>query len=162
VEITIRRARLPDVQAIVDVTREFGREGIMIPLSIGDVIERVRDFIVAELPDKTMIGCVAVDATWDRLVEIRSLAVDREWQKKNIGRMLLEAALEDAREFGAREVFTLTYVPDFFEKFGFQIIDRNTLPHKVWLVCVKCPKFPDCGETALKLQLYGQEGKAES
>ena len=39
------------------------------------------------------------------------------------------------------------------KKFGFEIIDRNTLPHKVWLVCVKCPKFPDCGEIALKRSL---------
>ncbi len=153
-DISIRKARLPDVQAIVNVTREFGREGIMIPLSLGDTLERVRNFLVAELADGTIIGCVAVDATWDRLVEIRSLAVATEWQKHNIGRKLVNAALDEAREFGALEVFTLTYVPDFFAKFGFEIIDRNTLPHKVWLVCVKCPKFPDCGEIALKRSLY--------
>lgn len=152
-EIHIRRARLPDVPAIVNATREFGKEGIMIPLSIGDTLERIRDFLVAELPDGSIIGCVAVDATWDRLVEIRSLAVMREYHKNNIGRQLVEAALADAREIGATEVFTLTYVPGFFEKFGFEVIDRNTLPHKVWLVCVKCPKFPDCGEVALKLSL---------
>lgn len=152
-EITIRNAILPDVGPIVDVTREFGRAGVMIPLSIGDTLERVRNFLVAELPDGTIVGCVAVDPTWDRLVEIRSLAVASAWQKKNIGRRLVEAALDEARRIGAREVFTLTYVPDFFTRFGFRLIDRNTLPHKVWLVCVKCPKFPDCGEVALKLEL---------
>lgn len=152
-EITIRNARLPDVAAIVNVARDFGREGIMIPLSIGDTLERLRNFLVAELANGDIVGCIAVDPTWDRLVEIRSLAVVREWQKKNIGRRLVEAALAEARAIGAREVFTLTYVPEFFQRFGFQLIDRNTLPHKVWLVCVKCPKFPDCGEVALKLDL---------
>lgn len=155
-EINIRKARLPDVSAIVRVTRDFGNEGIMIPLSIGDTLERLRAFQVAELKDGTIIGCVAVDATWDYLVEIRSLAVVREWQKHQIGRRLVESALREAGEFGAREVFTLTYVPDFFKRFGFEVIDRNTLPHKVWLVCVKCPKFPDCGEVAMKMTLGSQ------
>ena len=152
-EIRIRRARLPDIGAIVAVTKEFGNEGIMIPLSIGDTLERVRSFLVACLPDGKIVGCIAVDATWDLLVEIRSLAVERSMHKAGIGRLLLEAALKDAKEFGAKEVFTLTYVPDFFAKFGFEIINRDTLPHKVWLVCVKCPKFPDCGEVAMKLYL---------
>ena len=152
-EITIRRARLPDVKAIVQVTRDFGNEGIMIPLSIGDTLERLRAFQVATLPDGTIVGCVAVDATWDFLVEIRSLAVGREYHKHGIGRLLMDAALEDARAFGAKEVFTLTYVPDFFARFGFEQVSRDTLPHKVWLVCVKCPKFPDCGEVPMKLYL---------
>lgn len=125
----------------------------MIPLSIGDTLERLRAFLVAETPEEGIIGCVAVDATWDLLVEIRSLAVRREWHKHQVGRRLVEAALRDAADFGAKEVFTLTYVPDFFGRFGFEIIDRNTLPHKVWLVCVKCPKFPDCGEVAMKRSL---------
>ena len=152
-EIHIRRARLPDVGAIVNVTRDFGREGIMIPLSIGDTIERLRAFQVATTEDGRIVGCVAVDATWDFLVEIRSLAVLREHHMHGIGRKLMEAALADARDFGAKEVFTLTYVPEFFHRFGFDLIDRSTLPHKVWLVCVKCPKFPDCGEVPMKLFL---------
>ncbi len=161
-DITIRRARLPDVASIVAVTREFGQEGIMIPLSMGDTLERLRSFLVACVPDGTpdgkIIGCVAVDATWDLLVEIRSLAVERKSHKSGVGRLLLEAALRDAEEFGAKEIFTLTYVPEFFAKFGFEIINRDTLPHKVWLVCVKCPKFPDCGEVAMKLRI--REGDA--
>lgn len=152
-DITIRRARLPDVGAIVELTREFGQEGIMIPLSIGDTIERIRAFLVAQMPDGAIVGCVAVDPTWDLLVEIRSLAVNRLMHQHGIGRRLMQAALEDAREFGAKEVFTLTYVPDFFKRFGFDIVNRDTLPHKVWLVCVKCPRFPDCGEVPMKLFL---------
>ena len=151
--ITIRRARLPDVNAIVGVTRTFGEEGIMIPLSIGDTLERLRAFQVAVEEDGTVVGCVAVDATWDFLVEIRSLAVRRECHSRGIGRMLMDAALADARDFGTKEVFTLTYVPDFFSRFGFSVVSRDTLPHKVWLACVKCPRFPDCGEVPMKMQL---------
>ncbi|MCD8139054.1 MAG: N-acetyltransferase [Planctomycetaceae bacterium] len=152
-DITIRRARLPDVAKLVELTREFGQEGIMIPLSIGDTIERLRSFLVAQTPDGTIVGCVAVDATWEYLVEIRSLAVSRTLHAHGIGRILMRAALEDAREFGAKEVFTLTYVPEFFKRFGFALVPRDSLPHKVWLVCVKCPRFPDCGEVPMKLYL---------
>ncbi len=159
VEIAIRRARLPDVGALVALTKPFGAEGIMIPLSIGDTLERIRSFLVACLPDGTIAGCVAVDATWDLLVEIRSLAVEKARHGAGIGRMLMEAALADAREFGAKEAFTLTYVPDFFSRFGFETVNRDTLPHKVWLVCVKCPKFPDCGEVAMKLRFEEAEAR---
>lgn len=151
--VKIRKARLSDVQAIMAVTRDFGQEGIMLPLSVGDTVERICNFIVAELQDGTVVGCAALDPAWDRLVEVRSLAVARQHQRKHIGRQLVEALMDWAREIDAQEMFTLTYVPEFFKTLGFEVIDRNTLPHKVWLVCVKCPKFPDCGEVALKRAL---------
>ncbi|MDR1613117.1 MAG: GNAT family N-acetyltransferase, partial [Planctomycetota bacterium] len=133
----IRPARLSDVAAIVDAARDFGREGIMIPLSVGDVTERLREFLVAETPGRGVIGCIAVHVTWGLLVEVRSLAVRRTDQGKAVGRMLMEAAMDDARRLGASEVFTLTYIPDFFRRFGFEEVDRGELPHKVWLDCVK-------------------------
>ena len=144
---------MPDVAGIVEVAREFGKSGIMIPLSLGDVTERLREFHIAERADGMIVGCAAVHITWGSLVEVRSLAVITAEQGKKIGRLLMEAALADARELAATEVFTLTYIPEFFKHFGFAEVDRNTLPHKVWLDCVKCPKFPDCGEIALKRSL---------
>lgn len=151
--IVIRSARLGDVAAIVDVAREFGRQEIMIPLSMGDVTERLREFQVAEREDGKIVGCVAVHVTWGNLVEVRSLAVLTEEQGRQIGRMLMDAAFADAANLGATEIFTLTYIPEFFRLFGFEVVDRGTLPHKVWLDCVKCPKFPDCGEVAMKRDL---------
>ena len=50
-------------------------------------------------------------------------------------------------------MFALTYKPDFFKKHGFQEIDKTELPHKIWNECVKCPKFPNCDETALTIEL---------
>ena len=160
-ETSIRRAKLPDAPRIVEMTRGFGRDGVIIPLSIGDTLERTRNFLLAETEDGRLVGCVAVDSAWGLLVEIRSLAVATEFQGRGIGRSLMSAALADAREFGAEEIFGLTYVPDFFRRFGFTQVDRNSLPHKVWLVCVKCPKFPDCGEVPMKMRLVPEEKRAE-
>jgi len=54
---------------------------------------------------------------------------------------------------GVEEVFALTYAATFFKKFGFKIIDRKKLPHKIWNDCINCPDFPDCGETAMILSM---------
>jgi amino-acid N-acetyltransferase len=150
----IRRARVTDVKAIHALVRRFADEELMLPLSFGEITDRLRDFHVLET-ESGIIGTIALHVTWDRLVEVRSLAVAPEAQKHGYGRELVGAALRDARELGAEEVFTLTYVPEFFERLGFTRVDRSALPHKVWQDCVKCTKFPDCGEIALTLPLGG-------
>ncbi len=63
--------------------------------------------------------------------------------------MLVDACWEAARELEIPTVFTLTYVPGFFEKCGYARIDKAELPHKIWNECVRCPLFPSCQETAL-------------
>ena len=50
---------------------------------------------------------------------------------------------------GAKKIFVLTYKPDFFKKFGFKRVKHSSLPHKIWVECINCPKFPDCQEVAL-------------
>ena len=148
----IRKARLTDIHAIHALIKPFAAEEIMLPLSVGEVTERLRDFLVAE-EEGRLVGTVAVHVTWGTLVEVRSLAVDRSHRGRGLGRQLVEAAHAEARELGAEDVFVLTYIPEFFESFGYTRISRDELPHKVWLDCVKCPKFPDCGEVALKRPL---------
>jgi len=148
----IRRARMTDVEAIHALVKSFGEQGLMLPLAIGDITERLRDFMVAE-ENGEIVGSVALHVTWGRLVEVRSLAVRRDHQGRDLGRQLVAAAHEDARALGAQEIFVLTYIPSFFEKLGYTRVDREALPHKVWQDCVKCPKFPDCGEVALKISV---------
>lgn len=150
--ITIRKARCEDVPVIHRLVKTFADQELMLPLSIGDITERLRDFLLADL-DGTLVGCGAVRITWETLVELRSLAVDKAAQGHGAGKALVEALLADARTLGATEIFTLTYIPGFFESFGFERIDRASLPHKVWQDCTKCSKFPDCGEIALKRKL---------
>ena len=77
------------------------------------------------------------------------MTVAEDKQKQGIGTKLVEACLNEAREFGIPSVFCLTYKPAFFEKFGFSQVDKMTLPRKVWNECFHCPKFPDCDEVAL-------------
>ena len=89
--------------------------------------------------------------SWEDLAEVKALAVDEDFQKRGIGRKLVEACLKEARRLGAKKVFCLTYVPEFFKRFGFQKISRKKLPHKIWTECLQCHKFPNCDEQAMML-----------
>ncbi len=148
----IRKARLTDIGRIHGLVKPFADREQMLPLSIGDITERLRDFSVFE-DHGDVVGCIALHVTWGELMEIRSLAVADRFQGRGIGRKLVLAAHEEAREMHARELFVLTYVPDFFAALGYERIPREELPHKVWSDCIKCPRFPDCGEVALKIRL---------
>jgi amino-acid N-acetyltransferase len=74
-------------------------------------------------------------------------------QGGGIGSRLVRAAIEDARRLGVRRLFTLTYEKDFFERLGFEAVDRQDLPEKVWRACIVCPKVDACDEIAMVLTL---------
>jgi amino-acid N-acetyltransferase len=69
----------------------------------------------------------------------------------------LQDCLRDAKKLKVKKVFALTYIPDFFERFGFKIINRKELPHKIWSECIKCMYFPNCKEIAMMKEI-GSKG----
>ena len=98
--------------------------------------------------DGSIVGCCALHISWEDLAEIKALVVADEVQGKGLGKALLDRCLAEASELGVPNVFALTYKPEFFEKAGFNRVDKSTLPHKIWSECINCAKFPDCGEEA--------------
>ena len=124
----------------------------MLPRPLNEVYENLRDFFVFE-EEARMVGCAALHVTWEGLGEIRSLAVDEEAQGRRIGARLVEECLEEARKLGMARVFVLTYTPPFFHALGFRDYPKEELPHKIWTDCLRCPKFPNCEEEALVINL---------
>lgn len=147
-KITLRRAKMGDVNQIRRLINNFAAEGTMLPVSLNMLYERLRNFLVVEENNK-IIGCVALKIVWKDLGEIRSLAISKKHQGKGYGKLLVKKALNEAKALDLKKIFTLTYVPEFFEKLGFEKIMKSKLPHKVWSDCINCPKFPRCDETAL-------------
>lgn len=144
----IRKATVEDVRKIQKLVNDHADKGEMLPRSLGDTCDNIRDFYLYE-ENGAILGCCALHVTWVDLAEIRSLAVVEEAQSKGIGTKLLDACLEDALQLAIKKVFALTYKLEFFEKRGFRQVDKSELPHKVWLECVNCVKFPDCDEVAV-------------
>lgn len=147
----IRKAKTSDIKSVQKLVNDFAKEYMMIPRSLNDLYENIRDFIVNEENSRVNAAC-ALHVVWEDLGEIRSLAVEKDAQGRGIGRELVRMALEEAKELGVNEVFTLTYNPDFFKQFGFTDIDKSKLPHKIWGDCINCHKFPECDEVALILR----------
>lgn len=50
-------------------------------------------------------------------------------------------------------MFALTLEPRFFERVGFDVLDKDELPMKVWSDCARCPKQQECDEIAVAKSL---------
>lgn len=150
----IRKATIRDVTAIHRLLQEFGHKGELLPRPLSELYDHLRDFWVdADETGGGICGCCALQFCWEDLAEIRSLAVSSSLQGRGTGSQLVKAAISEAVNFRIKSLFTLTYQPDFFKKFGFAETDRSQLPLKIWTDCVLCVKFPDCDETAMILRL---------
>lgn len=150
----IRKAKVGDAVDIQGIVNYYADKDKMLPRSLNELYENIRDFWVVE-GNGGIIGCVALHVTWEDLAEIKSLAVKEEYKKRGIGKNLLKECIDDAKRLGIKKVFALSYMPEYFKKFGFKEIPKEKLPHKIWSECIRCPKFPDCGEIALLYELEG-------
>lgn len=151
----IRPARVGDIPAICDLILPFAERKLMIRRSLGELYESVREFIVAE-DEGTIIGCSALHVFWDDLAELKCLAVAENAHGRGVGKALVDACWDAARELEIESVFALTYVPEFFEKCGYGRIEKSDLPHKIWNECVRCPLFPNCTEVALIRSIHAE------
>jgi amino-acid N-acetyltransferase len=148
----LRKAEIKDVKEIQKLLTHFASRGDMLSRSLSELYEAIRDFYICE-EDGLLLGTAALHIVWEDLAEIRSVAVSEDAGRKGVGTQLVQACIDEAREIGLKRVFCLTYKPNFFGKFGFRIVDKSELPHKVWGDCMKCVKFPDCDEIAMVLDL---------
>jgi len=148
----IRHARIPDVKIIHQLLIGYAKEGQLLGRSLADIYDALRDFYVFE-DQGEILGVCALAICWEDLAEVRSLAVKPGLFGRGIGRKLVEACLDEARQLGLQRVFALTYQPEFFTKLGFSEIEKSQLPHKIWTACLNCIKFPDCDELAFAIDL---------
>ena len=148
----IRKAKVNDVKEIQQLIKSYSTRGEMLPRSLSELYDNVRDFIVF-IRERKVTGVCAIHICWEDLAEIRSLAVDEKFRKQGIGAKLVKTCLRESKALGVKRVFALTYQEDFFEKLGFKKVDKNVLPQKIWGDCLRCVKFPDCDEIALVKEL---------
>ncbi len=148
----LRKARISDVKQIQALVNAYADQGQMLPRSLNELYEYLRDFSIID-DEGGIAGVCALHVSWDGLAEIRSLAVRRDSTGRGIGASLVKECLREAGELGAERVFVLTYEETFFQKLGFAPIDKKELPHKIWTDCLNCVKFPNCDEASLIITL---------
>jgi amino-acid N-acetyltransferase len=145
---SVEKAKIGDVPPIQQMVNYFADKDEMLARPLSEIYENIRDYFVVREGGK-VVACVALHVTWSDLAEVKALAVSEDLQRKGIGTQLVEACVKEAKQLDIPIVFCLTYKPEFFEKQGFVEVDKMKLPKKVWTECFHCPKFPDCGETAM-------------
>ncbi len=147
-----RKAKITDVEPIHALITHYAEKGLMLARSRTLLYESLREFTVAEDQDR-VIGAGSLHITWKDLAEIRALAVAPEYARKGIGHGLVSKFIDEARDLAIPRLFVLTYQDGFFAKCGFIIVEKDSLPQKVWKECVNCPKFPNCEEIAMILDI---------
>ncbi|TLS69251.1 N-acetyltransferase [Mariprofundus erugo] len=150
--ISVRNAAVDDVEAIYTLLEPFAEKNIILARDRDNLYQHLQEFLVAEY-DGVLCGVVAVHIYGENLAEIRSLVVSPEFQKHGVGRLLVEGCEKWLAVLGVARVFALTYVTGFFERMGFAVVSRESLPQKVWTVCVHCARFADCDEIAVEKRL---------
>jgi amino-acid N-acetyltransferase len=153
--VQVARATVQDVEAIHRLVNFWAARGDMLPRTMGETYENLRDFFVVREGDET-VACGALHITWADLAELKSVAVAEDRQSTGYGSLVVRACIDEGRTLGLDRIFALTYRPGFFERLGFQQVDVMTLPRKVWNECYRCPKFPGCNEIAMTLELNVQ------
>ena len=150
--MNIRKAKVNDAKAIHDLIKRFARKYDMLPRSLNEIYENIRDFFVC-IDNDSIVAAAALHILWEDLAEIRSVAVSKEYQGIGVGKKLVRQCMKEAKKLGVKNVFALTYAPEFFTEIGFEEVDKNTLPQKIWGECLKCHKFPECDESAVMISI---------
>ena len=143
-----RKARFDDIESIFGLVHIYAAQGEMLPRSRNTLYENLRDMVIAESGSE-VVGVGALHIMWDRLAEVRMMAIAPAYMRRGIGTEIVRWLLDEGDALGIEKVFTLTYKPDFFRKLGFIRISREELPQKVWKECIDCPKYPNCDEIAM-------------
>jgi len=147
----MRPATVHDVPRIAEIISSHAELGKMLFKSFAQLYEDLRDFAVYETDGDSprVMGCVALTIIWADLAEIRSLAVDESARGQGIGTRLVQWSVDEAHRLQIRRLMALTYEQRFFEKLGFEVVRKESLPLKVWSDCVRCPKNDNCDEIAV-------------
>lgn len=150
--LPVRKASLRDIPNLLTLINSFAAKGIMLPRTEFELAENIRDFVVIE-GDGRLVACCALHIYSPTAAEIRSLAVDPGWQSHGLGRKMVVALEDEARDFGLKNLFAFTYVEGFFRKLGYETVERGELPLKAWKDCLRCPKFQACDEIAMRKRI---------
>jgi len=149
----LRPATLADVAVMESFMAPFVATGDLLPRSNYDLCRHIKEYVVAEAADGSLVGTGSLKVYSTGLAEIAALAVQEDQQGRGVGKALVEALLVDARAMGLSEVFGLTRKPLFFMRLGFRVVEKEQFPLKVWADCARCPRQHACDEVAVALTL---------
>ncbi len=158
-EYYVEKAKFTDVEGIFDVIRAHAKE--VLPRSYSDIICNIDRFFVCRSIEGNVVGTVSwkilpeIGIETDHVIEIVSLSVSDGHQKQGLGAMLVNAVMEEIKQFNPSRVILLTFTPEFFSKLGFTRTGKEELYGKIYMGCVNCLKYKSpltCPEVAMEIR----------
>ncbi len=164
--LSIRKAQIEDVKRILELVNYFAASNLMLPRGPQYIYENIRDFVVAvESKDsdsntaqsddliERFLGCGSLHVLWRDLAEVRALAIASEYQHMGIGKAIVDFIIQESRELYIKSLYTFTMSTKFFTEMGFKVKGKEGLRPKLWGECSRCPKFFNCDEIGMVLEL---------
>ncbi len=152
-DIVYKKPTLFDIDMMQKLIQPEVQNGIILYRSEDEMAQNIRSYIVA-CSKEQIVGFCALHIFSKKLAEIRSLIIDKSFRKQGIGKGLIDVAIKEGKELGLESIFALTYEKEFFNKIGFEEIEKDKLPEqKIWADCIKCKHFPVCNEIAFIKQI---------
>ena len=116
-EYTLRHATAGDAHTI---------RAIIYAVKINPTSLDWQRFILASIPDGTVIGCGQVKPHSDGTLELASIAVLPAWRGKRVARMIIEYLL--AQHPGRIYLTCRSRLGPFYQKYGFQVVPDGEMP----------------------------------
>lgn len=153
----IRHAGFEDAGAIYALIKKHPRE--VVPRAVSDIVQNIDRFLVGVVK-----GRIVGTAAWQVLpeigraahpsIEIKSVTVAKGFQRAGIGTAMVKAVIRRVKAFQPAQIVVLTFSPDYFRRFGFREVPKETLMHKLYMGCINCTKYDSpftCPEVAMTL-----------
>ena len=146
--VEIRKAKVSDVEQVYEMIDEYAKQRVLLPRTKESLYQNLQTIFVAVINDR-VVGSASLTIFDKELAEIRSLVVDSKVGNRGIGKLLVKQVVEETKRLGIEKIISLTYQVEFFQKCGFEVTVKDTMPQKVWKDCINCPKMPSCDEIAM-------------
>ena len=128
--MSVRRARMSDVDKIYQQVEFWADKGEILPRSRDNIIHDIQNFVVAEI-DGQVVGCASLYIYETGLAEIRSVVIDDEFHQQGQGKAPVQYLLEFAHQMELQQIIVLTYIPNYFASLGFRVIEKSSLADNI-------------------------------
>lgn len=142
--LNIRQATALDASVIHALLRPYVMQRLLLARTEAEIIELTRHGFVAEVDRDDhpvqIIGFAAVEIYSPKLAELQCLVVHHDHQGTGVGKKLVNACVDRARQLGVMEVMAISSSEDFLKTCGF---DYSLPDQKKALFCQLRPRPKD-------------------
>jgi amino-acid N-acetyltransferase len=155
----VRGAAAADAPAIHRLLTKYGREGRLLPRTLGDVTEHANRFLVATVRGR-IVGCVELAPLGPSMAEVRSFVVTTRSRGFGLGRLLIDELRARGRAQGFEQLCAFTHTSGYFARLGFAIVPHAAVPEKIAADCRPCLQFGSCGQHAMVIDLAPADSRS--